>query len=195
MNKEKDLEFFKKLKYDVVMKKRGNLFVLFVPELACIEEDESLEKAYEKLEMEKESYFRKMIESGYQDHIREPEGAKRKKRFVDTVATNVLSFFVKSLIVLLIGGIFIQVASYKYQGESNIFKKIKQISRIINHLDEIGGTVSGIVSVPEAEGRKKEIKLKLRETAKVLEPFIDEFKILSEDTTKQGTKKVIKKTP
>lgn len=136
MNKEKDLEYFKDLKYDVVMKKRGNLFVLFVPELACIEEDENLEKAYEKLEMGKESYFREMIESGYQDYIREPEGAKRKKRFVDTFATNVLSFFVKFLIVLLVGGIFIQVASYKYQGESNIFKKIKQISRIINHLDE-----------------------------------------------------------
>ena len=47
--------------------------------------------------MEKERYFRKMIESGSQDNIREPEGAKRKKRLVEAVTTSILTFFLKSL--------------------------------------------------------------------------------------------------
>ena len=45
---EKKLEYYKGLNYDVVLKKKGDCFVLFIPDLCCMGEDAILEKAYEK---------------------------------------------------------------------------------------------------------------------------------------------------
>lgn len=141
MNEEKDLGYYKNLKYDVVLKKKGDFFVLFIPELACVTEDESLEKAYEKLELEKEKIFKKLIELNAQDIIREPVRAKsiKKERFTNTLVSNLLPFFVKLLIILLVGGIFLKVASNKIASldQSKIITKINQISRSIYNIDQI----------------------------------------------------------
>jgi len=40
-----------------VVKKGKKRFIVFIPELAVVEEDESLDKAYEKFDSEKEKYF------------------------------------------------------------------------------------------------------------------------------------------
>ena len=100
--KQKDLEYFKKLQYDVVVKKRKDRFVVFIPELAIVEEDESLDKAYEKLDLEKERYLQKMIENEYQGYIKEPEGRRDKKRIV----SGMVPFLVKLVVVLLVVAMF-----------------------------------------------------------------------------------------
>ena len=99
---QKDLEYFKKLQYDVVVKKRKDRFVVFIPELAIVEEDESLDKAYEKLDLEKERYLQKMVENEYQDYIKEPEGRRDKKRLV----SGMIPFLVKFVMVLLVVAMF-----------------------------------------------------------------------------------------
>ena len=84
-NKEnKDLGYFKNLQYDIVIKKRKNRFVLFIPELAIVEEDENLEKAYEKLESEKEKYFSRLQ--------RDRENTSRSKMDDHKRSTYVLRF-------------------------------------------------------------------------------------------------------
>ena len=94
----RDLAYFRELQYDVVVKKRKDRFIVIIPELAIAEEDESLDKAYEKLDLEKERYLQKMIENEYQGYIKEPEGRRDKKRIVSGMAP----FFVKVVVVLIV---------------------------------------------------------------------------------------------
>ncbi len=41
----RDLDFYRQLHYDVILKKRKGRFVVFIPEVTIIEENEKLEKA------------------------------------------------------------------------------------------------------------------------------------------------------
>ena len=52
MNKQKDLTYYKKLNYDIILKKINDDYYLFIPELSLIVEEKSLNEAYEKLEKE-----------------------------------------------------------------------------------------------------------------------------------------------
>ena len=56
-NLEKDLEYFKGLKYTTIVRRNKGKFMLYIPELSLFEEDENIDKAYEKLVSEKEKYF------------------------------------------------------------------------------------------------------------------------------------------
>jgi hypothetical protein len=122
-NHEKNLEYFKSLKYDILVRKNKDIFVLYTNELSLLVEDENIEKAYEKLESEKEKYFQKMIENGYQDHIAEPEGRKIKK----TPFWDLAPFFVKLIVILSIIVIFLEI----YNIRSNTFKYFKRASKDI----------------------------------------------------------------
>ena len=94
----KGLEYYKRLNYEVLVKKKKDTFIVSVPELTIVEEDESLDKAYEKMNLEKEIYFEKMIENGYQHYIKEPEGGIRKKSFI----SGWLPFFQNIAIIIFI---------------------------------------------------------------------------------------------
>ena len=98
MSEVKDIEYYKQLQYDVRLIKKGEKFILFIPELSLIEEDENLEKAFEKVEKEKDDFFKKMIEDGAQEFIREPEAVKSKKTPFD----NFVPFLIKLSIILVI---------------------------------------------------------------------------------------------
>lgn len=169
---EKKLEYYKKLNYDVVLKKKGDCFVLFIPDLCCIGEDASLEKAYEKLELEKEKYFQEMIESGSQSYIREPEAVKLNK---SNLLNNLVPFLIKLLIIGLVGVVGMQVAVNRVKSvEHKISKKALGAVKDLNNKFK---SMS-----PE---KKEEIRMELREAVQNVEPFVDEIKVLLEDKHKR----------
>lgn len=135
VNNEKTLEYFRSLKYDVVIRKNKDKYVLYIRELGLFGEDENLEKAYEILEFEKEKYFQKMTENDYPDHIVEPEERKIRKTFFGDMAP----FFIKLIVVLLILGIFLPIYhisphSFKYFSKANkkLISASDDISRVLN---------------------------------------------------------------
>ena len=127
-------EYFKSKNYTVRFRKNGKFFTLFIPDLSLVAEDEKLEKAYEKLEQEKEKFFRCMIESGFANCIPEPER-------VDTAnkpRSGLKHFFVKlSIIVTLI----ILLGGFSYKLAISEIKEItKSLSRLtIDIKDDLRG--------------------------------------------------------
>lgn len=102
MKNRKDISYYKKLNYNVVLKKIGSDYYLFIPELSFIVEGKSLDEAYGRLEMEKESYFKKAADMDVLDIIKEPEPVMfRKKLFVDLAM-----FFTKAFIIICICSLF-----------------------------------------------------------------------------------------
>ena len=163
------MQYLKKLNYDVILKKKGENFVIYIPELSCIAEDASLEKAYKKLEIEKEKYFKGIIESDFIDYINEPENLTIKKTVIFTSFT----FIIKGVIIFTMIFLLGLIASYT----------LGDIVKTISHQsikNEAGIFFRKIDEMPE--GKKEELKLRLRKTIKQLKPFIDEFKIFSDKT-------------
>ncbi len=134
-NNEKDLEYFKNLKYDIVIRKKKEGFLLSIHELSLLEEDTDIEKAYEKLEYAKDIYLNKMIENGYQEHIGEPKDKKMK-----IVSTwNLAPFFIKLFAVVLVIAIVLATKntlsrSLKYfdTGAKAVTKASQDFSRTLN---------------------------------------------------------------
>ncbi len=122
-NNEKNLEYFKSLKYDILVRRGKDKFTLFIHQLCLFAEDENLEKAYEKLESEKEKYFRQIIEYNYQDHIVEPEpkGSKNQERNF----WNLVPFFVKLAVITTV----VVVLLAKVDDISSTFKHLKRAAK------------------------------------------------------------------
>ena len=202
--KHKDLEYFRELQYDVVVKKRKDRFIVFIPELAILCEDENLEKAYEKLEYEKEKYFQEMIANEYQDHIREPEGGKITKTSVANIS-NLAEYLIKLgitvVIVVIFGAVGMKVTLNKVRHETqnivNIVDEFKRAKR--SYIDNAPEIIIGqsrnlanrlIYEINNMPDEKKEkIRLKLRETIKQVKPFFDEFRPLLQDIPTEELKK------
>lgn len=164
MNNEKDLEYFKSLKYDIVIRKKKEGFLLSIHELSLLEEDNDIEKAYEKLEYEKDKYFQKMIENGYQEHIGEPKGKKIKK----DSPWNLAPFFVKLFAIILVVVVVLATKnsisrSLKYF--DNGAKAVAQVSEDISHILNIEDTVVQVTDIfdnIQLAKRKKNLLLKYR---------------------------------
>lgn len=176
---EKDLEYYKKLPYDIILRKKGDQFVLFIPELCCIEEDASIEKAYKKLELEKEKYFKEIIEISSQSYIREPGAIKYKK---SNLFNSLLPFMIKLVIIIVVGVVVMQVAVVKLKSsERKISKKAQNVITDINNK---------LKKMPPE--KKEEIKKELREIVQNVKPFVDEIKVLldSEENKYKSKKKL-----
>ena len=194
--KQKDLEYFRKLQYDVVVKKKKKRFIVFISELAILCEDENLEKAYEKLEYEKEKYFQEMIANEYQDDIREPEGGKITKGSVANIS-NLAEYLIKLgitvVIVVILGAVGMKVTLNKVRHETqnivNIVDEFKSAKR--SYIDNAPEIIIGqsrnlvnrlIYEIDNMPDEKRElIRLKLKETIKQIKPILDEFKPLLQD--------------
>ena len=167
MDKLKDLEFFMKLNYNIILNKKSDFYYLFIPELSLIVEDKTLAGAYEKLDNKKEKYFKRVIELDAQGTVKEPVAiVLRKRLFMDLI-----SFFSKSIIILIC--LFV-IFSFMLGSLPDISKKIgysfaKQLStEIFTKLDNI--TIED----------KEKIRLKIRKSLQQIKPFVDEFRILFE---------------
>jgi len=119
---EKDLEYFKNLKYNTVVRKNKDKFLLYIPELSLLEENKNIDKAYEKLVAEKEIYFQKMIEMGIKDEIVEPAIFGRKR-----LETGLIPFFIK----LLSAAAVVVILLATIDDISSTFKYIKRASKSV----------------------------------------------------------------
>jgi histone H3/H4 len=117
-NEERDLTYYRELQYDFVVKKKGDHFITFIPELAIVARGETFDEAYEKINAQKEAYFQEMIETGNDDYINEPAGRKTIKKILDI--PNIIGYVVKLMLTIIIiaslgivgiGGIFGEVTS------------------------------------------------------------------------------------
>ncbi len=142
---EKDLEYFKNLKYDIVVRKNEDTFLLYIHELCLVTEDKNLEQAYVKMESNKENYFKKMIENHFQEHIEEPEGREIRKTF----SWNLAPFFIKLTVVVLVTFIFLKTIDHISPTFRYLRRASKNISRInflqtTNDISQISMDVSQV---------------------------------------------------
>ncbi|MBL7045407.1 MAG: discoidin domain-containing protein [Parcubacteria group bacterium] len=120
---EKNLEYFKNLKYHVIVKKHKNKYTLYIPELSLFEEGNVFEAAYKKLETKKEKYFLQMIEMEAQDEIIEPShlSIKNFKRLLRGLIPFFIKLFVTMAAVIALLALIDDVSS--------TFKYIKRASK------------------------------------------------------------------
>ncbi len=185
--KQKDLEYFKKLQYDVVVKKGKKRFIVFIPELAVVEEDESLDKAYEKLDSEKAKYFQEMIENGYQDYIKEPEGRKIRKTSISDLTNYLLKLAITIVIIIILGVVGMNATLDKVKKETqNIINIAPEIihQELIKEASRLRDIINNMT-----DERRQEIRLNLQGTVKKIKPFLDEFKPLLKDIPTKNTEK------
>lgn len=166
-NNEKTLEYFRNLKYDVVIRKNKDKYILYIREIGLFGEDEILEKAYEKLEFEKEKYFQKMIENDFQDHIGEPEERKIRKTFFGDLAP----FFVKLIVILLVLAIFLPI----YNINPHTFKYFKKVNK---NLVKVSNDISRVLNVEQTTAKIIEV-LESYKTAKENRNLLSNFEFLN----------------
>ncbi|MCK9614367.1 MAG: hypothetical protein M0R48_02550 [Candidatus Omnitrophica bacterium] len=178
MDKEVDLEHFKNFKYDVVIKKRGKKFVLVIPELGIIEEDDNLEKAYQRVEAGKEKHFQKIIQFDLQDEIVEPkkviaEKLDSKKIFI----TNIAIFVTKVIIILFIATLAVNFISDRIGNITSV-----SISQFVN--EKAKSCYNRLHDIPDEKIEKT--KLQVRNAIKKFKPILNEFKVLLHDDAQQN---------
>lgn len=183
MKNKKDINYYKKLNYNVILKKMDSDYYLFIPELSLIVEGKSLDEVYERLETEKESYFKKAADMDALDIIKDPAPVVfRKKLFIDLAM-----FFTKALIIIsicsaaFIGSLpFVNtfVTGRISRASANAAKAlVTEFSYRVNYkLDNMSG-----------EDRER-ARLKLRKVLQEIKPFINEVKVLLQDETPGGPK-------
>ena len=179
MSDQKDLEYYMNLNYDMVLKVKNNRYYLFIEELSIIVEGDTFDDVYEKLHKEKEKNFNKVIESGAWQIVKEPKQVRARKKLF----TGLLQFFVKVLIIAfilafasniiignIIGKLSLNVSELVSQSVNQVAKSsLQQIRTLNNRLNTL------------PEGRREEIRLRLRDKARQLKPFVDELRVLLED--------------
>lgn len=174
MNEEKDLNYYKDLPYDVIVRKKGGLYLVFIPELSLVEEDELLDKAHEKLEKTKEKYFRDAIERGYKDYIKEPE----TKKIILKDTYGLIPFFVKLTVVLVI--FLFSVIAVLNTAPKLIKSKVKVLvtepERFLLRFNEI---MEGMT-----DEQKEKIKRNLRKAAENIKPYADELHVTCDEAPK-----------
>lgn len=180
---EKDrLEYYNQLTYQCVLKKKGNLFILLVPELQLVVEGESLEKAYEKMEKEKELYFKEMIRTDYTEYIQEPAKTKMNKTGTSPLLLFAAKFFTATLgillIVILLGNLAVVTITPRIEDKvkAEVSRSKKKVKELLVRFHEM----------PEEE--KEELRQDIRSAVKDLKPFIDELKVAFEDNTEPDKK-------
>ena len=180
MKKEKDLEFYLGLNYDVVLKKKANEYCLFIPDLAIIASGKKLDEAYAKLDQEKERYFKNIIEYNLQDTVNEPASVSIRKKQYSVLSMYLLKmlillavFLIMFFIVLL--PVMSSIEKYVIQKASTMPKK--SVSWVIGKVDAKLDAMS--------EKEQEDVKLKIRNMANKIKPFTDEIKVIFEDNKKE----------
>lgn len=167
MNKKKDLNYFKKLNYNIILKKKKGDYYLYIPELSLIVEAKNLKDAYRNLEKEKDLYFKRIIFLDAQDTVKEPLIISLRKKLLEEL----LIFFIKTLIIVFI---FILI----------FFLSLPYINRSINQLpNKMANCVINFSEKLENMSleNKERIRLHLKNISQELKPYADEVKVLWQD--------------
>ena len=185
MNKEKNMDHFMALNYDVVMRRKKDDFCMFIPELSIIGYGKTVDDAYENLTVEKEKYFKNIMEYNLEEAVNEPAAiTKKKKQYHDMVQFILKIFFIFILIVIFLTALLPPILSSFEKAVSrtaaSIPKKVmpKAVEKLENQLNKM------------TEKEKEEIRLRIRNVVTDLKPFADELRVLFEDD-----KKTMKRPP
>ncbi len=125
--KKKDLVYYKGLEYTVQLKRRKDRFLLYIPELAIVEEDKDLNRAYEKLCEEKERYFSELIENDYQEYIKEPQGVRPVKEFAGQIYLFLFKMALVCLVLGVIGGAGARFLSSEYLSKKILYTAYRMV--------------------------------------------------------------------
>jgi hypothetical protein len=185
MNEEKDLNYFMNLNYDVVLRKKGDDYYLFIPELSVIAYGKELDEAYKKLNIAKEEFFRNIIDLKLQDTVNEPVGIKIRKKHYHEIfqyLMKVLVTFLLFVVIFII--IFLPVLSSFEKFVSNTISSVpeKILSKTAAKIEY------KLTNMTEKE--KEETRLRIKGMVSALKPFADEIRILFEDEKKTTRKSV-----
>lgn len=175
MSEEKDLNYFKNLSYNSILKKIGGIYYLYIPELSIIAKGETPGEAYEMLEKEKESYFKNAIDLGIQDTLKEPNAiTMRNKLYTDTAV-----FFIKMAIVtVILASTIICSRSFIEIAVSRAVNKFPDKAFVF--VSELSDKIDNKLDSMSAEDKEK-VRLKIRKAVGDIKPFIDEVKALSKE--------------
>lgn len=182
MDKLRDLEFFIKLNYNVILNKRSGSYYLFIPELSLVVEGRTLTDAYDKLGNEKEEYFKRIIKLNAQDTVKEPAPVVLRKKLFQ----NLISFFGKALIVLIC--IFI-ILSFMLKSLPIISEAISQVPRGTYSFGRELSTKFFVGLDNLSAEDKDKIRKKLRMRLQQIKPFVDELRIFFEYDNSKRIKK------
>ncbi len=171
MIKNKDLQYFTNLNYMVILKRKGESYYSFIPELSLIVKGKDVNEAYKNLENEKEVYFKKMIESDNQEMIKEPLPLKVRNKLLEELGM----FFAKTFIVALIIAVFV-LGSLPFVNDVLITSRLNRIPSQIKAMADLFADKLDTMSPKDRE----QLKQKLRKINLELRPFLDELKAPAE---------------
>jgi len=182
----KDLDYFMKLNYDMILRKKDAEYCVYIPELAIIACGKSLDEAYEKLILQKEEYFNNIINLKLEETVNEPASVKiRKKQYygiIDYLIKRLVSFILFIVVFIML---FLPVLSSFdkiISSKLNKYMSGENITKAINKVDTKLANMS--------EKDLEEIKIKLRRIANKIKPMADELRIIFEDNNKVGNKTI-----
>ncbi len=186
MVKEEKLDYFMKINYDMILRKKDGEYCVYIPELAIIACGKSLDEAYEKLIKEKEEYFNNIINLNLEETVNEPASVKlRKKQYYgifDFLIKKAVSFILFIVIFILL---FLPVLSSFDKFISNKLKINLSSETIMKAIDKVDHKLANM-----SEKDQDEIKIKLRRIANKLKPMADELKKIIEDNDKIRNKAI-----
>ncbi|MBF0102680.1 MAG: hypothetical protein HQK77_17395 [Desulfobacterales bacterium] len=175
----KGLDYYNSLEYTVILKKLKDRFLLYIPEICSIAEDENLNQAYVKLAQDKESYFKKLIENGYEDLIKLPEISQPKQNKTKSgygFWVDLISFFIKFSAVGFVILLSIQTILPKL-----VIPDFRNIDKILINkgIHYILKTEEILRTIPPE--KKEKLYVKYRSLIHEMRPFVDELKNLLKD--------------
>ncbi len=167
MTKARDLQYFMKINYTVILRRKGDLYYSFIPELSLIAEGKDANEACKKLENEKEVYFKRMIESGNQEMIKEPLPLRARNKLLEELGM----FFAKTFIAGALITVFV-LGSLPFVDDVLIGRRLNQIPTKIRVAAEHYVDKLAAMSPEDREQTRQ----KLRKIIQEIRPFLDELK-------------------
>lgn len=176
--------------YRIIINKKKDKFVLFIAELGIVEEDLSLEKAYNKVEAEVKKYIQKMKECGLEDEIIGPKKISSKtgkQGLLVFLQENIATFMVKLLIVCFTAAIALSFVADKIESflsaraevvisriESNISSRIANLNVEEFLKVKAEDLYNKINNMPQEKIEEK--RLKLKTVIQKIKPLVDELR-------------------
>ena len=168
-----NLDYFNTLPYEVILKKKEGRFILFIPELSCVAEDNNLLLAYEKLDIKKQEIFRDMVSLGLENEIKKPYYCNLNADVVNSLSPFIVKAIITCGVILFaaLATIYVVHDSVRQLVPNGPLGLIRnQVAQVKHGLEEMNAD------------EKKDLLNKIHQTILQIKPFTNELKILFQDS-------------
>ena len=182
MKKSKDLEYFKNLNYNAVLKQKDGLYYLFVPELSLIAQGQTPDQAWQNLESKKNELFQAAVNLNLRQTIREPAPVRLKD--------DLMAFLIK---IIAVGVLFLVALNIVVRPYSKIMRRqAKALSHTPTAQARADELADGILQLTArfsqqfekmSDEQKQQAQQKFKSILQDLKPFVDEIRLLFEDAS------------